>query len=503
MDKKTDINKYIIPILSDYVVFGIAMSFAGIFLLFFIARWITDDIIWAAPFLLISLAYICLFRFKAKKNMLTGFNTYFFYAVTIFFSALTAVFTFLTKGIFESRIFDGILAAAFPFWGLYGLCSLEDKKIFVFGMYAVYITASVTCAVLTKKRGILPVVLCCLASAAFCAYTIKYIPNYSGHGFDYMNGYSSTDFTGYHVYDGEKLATLDHKPSLFIENEKDMPVLDGAEACYPLYSAVAKAVYKDIDNIEARSGIENKDEWGRPTNGKIVTFTNTIWGYDRLIDKEIDLMFGARPSQNQKKCAADEGEQIVSVPIGKEAFVFFVEEDNPINDISFEDVKKIYSGEITNWSELGGKKQKIIAFQRPEESGSQVTMLYFMGDTPLKEPVTYETVDAMAGVIKRVANYVNENGAIGYSFRYFLEELNQEKHVKILSIDGVYPTVENIENGSYPLTVNLVCAKLKSNNKPYVQKMLEFLRSEDGKQIIRQTGYAPLDGNDIKEIAEE
>ena len=65
---------------------------------------------------------------------------------------------------------------------------------------------------------------------------------YMGHGFDYMHGYSTTDFTGYHVYDGQKLVTLDHRASLIIENEEDMPVLDGAEACYPVYSALAKAV---------------------------------------------------------------------------------------------------------------------------------------------------------------------------------------------------------------------------------------------------------------------
>ena len=70
----------------------------------------------------------------------------------------------------------------------------------------------------------------------------KEYEKYKGHGFDYMHGYSSTDFTGYHVYDGEKLASLDHEPSLIIENEEDMPILDGAEACYPVYTAIAKTI---------------------------------------------------------------------------------------------------------------------------------------------------------------------------------------------------------------------------------------------------------------------
>ena len=157
-----------------------------------------------------------------------------------------------------------------------------------------------------------------------------------------------------------------------------------------------------------------------------------------------------------------------------------------------EDVRKIYSGEIRNWKELGGTNQKIIAFQRPENSGSQVMMRYYMGDTELKEADTIESVSAMGGVIKAVKQYHNEAGAIGYTFRYFLEELNQEDGVKILSIDGVYPSVENIKNGSYPILADLVVSKLESNTKENVDKMIDFMLSEDGQYIVEQTGYGPL-----------
>ena len=97
-----------------------------------------------------------------------------------------------------------------------------------------------------------------------------------------------------------------------------------------------------------------------------------------------------------------------------------------------------------------------------------------------------------AGVIKAVKQYHNEAGAIGYTFRYFLEELNQEDGVKILSIDGVYPSVENIKNGSYPILADLVVSKLESNSKENVDKMIDFMLSEDGQYIVEQTGYGPL-----------
>lgn len=123
-------------------------------------------------------------------------------------------------------------------------------------------------------------------------------------------------------------------------------------------------------------------------------------------------------------------------------------------------------------------------------SGSQTIMEYFMGDVSLKEPETYEKVDAMMGVIKEVAQYANEKGAIGYSFRYFLEELGQEKGVKMLSVDGVYPTLENIENGSYPFITNVCLITRKNDSNRNVQMMIDFILSDDGQEIIRETGYA-------------
>ncbi len=334
---------------------------------------------------------------------------------------------------------------------------------------------------------------------------------YGGHGFDYMHGYSSTDFTGYHVYDGEKLATLDYPADVTIEGVENMPILDGAEACYPLYAAVAKAIYKDIDKIEqdALELTSNEEyeemrwEFGRDflwdweySNGRVVSFTNTVDGYDRLIRGSVDLLFGARPSENMKQTAMNSHEQIESIPIGREAFVFFVEEDNPVDNLTSEQVRKIYSGEITNWNEVGGKNQDIVAFQRPEESGSQVMMKHFMGEVPLMEADTFTVVNAMGGVIEEVKQYNNERGAIGYTFQYFLTGLQQEKGVKMLSIDGIYPSVENIKNGSYPALVSLVCAKLKSNDNPNVNKVVDFLLSNQGQELVEKTGYGPLPRND-------
>lgn len=70
--------------------------------------------------------------------------------------------------------------------------------------------------------------------------------------------------------------------------------------------------------------------------------------------------------------------------------------------------------------------------------------------------------------------------------------LHQEDGVKMLSIDRVYPSVENISNGTYPLVADLYAVTLESNDDPNVQAMLDFLVSPDGQEIVERSGYAPL-----------
>lgn len=352
------------------------------------------------------------------------------------------------------------------------------------------IGAVMTALLLKLKPGKKLVIGACAGLAVIAAAIgIRYATGpqfrYKGHGFDYMHGYSSTDFTDFTVYaKNSKLVTLDEPASLLIENEADMPVLDGAEACYPVYAAIAKAVYKDIAQIE-----ENAWERDSYPNGRIVQFTNTVQAFDRLVDGEVDMFFGSAPSDDQLWYAEQAGVELVLTPIGKEAFVFFVEDDNPVTGLTADQIRAIYHGDITNWAQLGGRDEEIVAFQRPQGSGSQTRMQRFMGEVGLKEPVGYEVVSAMLGVITEVADYDNEAGAIGYTFRYFLEGLSQETGVKILSVDGVYPTPATISDESYPLTGTFYLVTRKDDPNPNVQKMIDFILSEQGQEIVEKTGY--------------
>lgn len=364
-----------------------------------------------------------------------------------------------------------------------------------------------------------------LFTAVFCFYVPSEVVAYkerqnivlssgSGYGFAYENGYSSTDLEPYYVENESNiLAKLDESATFTIYDPIDMPVLDGAEAAYPVYSAFANACYANISEIQTYG--KEQREHGTVDESYIVMpikFTNSIYAYEKLLDGKVDICFGARPSEEQIQMADARGKELILTPIGKEGFVFFVNGANPVNELSSEQLKSIYSGEINNWRKVGGENKRILAYQRPENSGSQTMMKYFMGDTPLKDPLKTEEA-SMGGVVRTVASYDNGTASIGYSFRYFasimVEEssdengssLNHESgNIKFLAVDGVYPDEETIRSGEYPLSTELYAITVIDKYSPSgtykkdtIEPFLEWMTGPQGQQIVADTGYVSLE----------
>ena len=260
----------------------------------------------------------------------------------------------------------------------------------------------------------------------------------------------------------------------------DLPIVDGAAAVFPVYSAFVHAAYPESTTLY----------------DGVFEYNNTRGGYELLAEKKTDIFFGAYPSEGQIKYAEACGTTFVYTPIGMEAFVFFVHKDNPIDNLTTEQIKAIYSGEITNWKDLGGTNQPIAAFQRNEGSGSQSMLIRFMDGTPIMEPPTEMVNTFMDGIIEQVANYRSKAGSIGFSFRYYMEGIIKNPDVKLLSIDGIAPTPENIRNGTYPITTYLYAVTYEGNDNENVAILLDWVLSEEGQYIISETGYTSIsEGN--------
>ena len=275
-----------------------------------------------------------------------------------------------------------------------------------------------------------------------------------------------------------KAASLDGPALLQFKKGDSIPRLDGATALYPVYSAFVRATYPQGDY----------PVW--LDNGQVVC-TNTVHAWERLIAGETDIIFTAAPSAEQKLLAANAGVQPVLTPIGKEAFVFFVNQSNTVDNLTLDQVRGIYSGAVTNWKEVGGKNTAIRAFQRPESSGSQTALQSLMGDTPIMTPIQQDVAGGMGGIIRRTAAYQNRDNAIGYSFLFYATEMVRDYDIKLLSLNGVTPNRENIRNGSYPAS-SFFYAVTNGPPDQTEQQLIDWILSAQGQALVDKTGYTPL-----------
>lgn len=271
-----------------------------------------------------------------------------------------------------------------------------------------------------------------------------------------------------------KIVKLDKEANLKLTEE--LPILDGAAACFPMYSAFINATYPNTVTL----------------NDGTFCYNNTVFGYKELAIKSTDVFFGGYPSKEQIEYAKEQGTEFEYTEIGKEAFVFFVHKDNPISNLTTEQIKGIYSGKITNWKEVGGDDEKIVAFQRNEGSGSQSMLIRFMGDTPIMEAPSEQVNDFMSGIIDQVSHYKNTSSSIGFSFRYYLEGIIKNPDIKTISIDGIEPNKTNIKNDSYPITTSVYAVTYKNNDNENVKKLLDWILSDEGQEIIEKTGYVRI-----------
>ena len=286
-----------------------------------------------------------------------------------------------------------------------------------------------------------------------------------------------------------KAASLDESSTLTL-SEDALLRLDGATALYPVYAGFVQAVYPQG---EYPLYAATEDGCG------LVTCSGTVDAYQRLIQGDTDLIFAAAPSQEQLDMAAQAEVELHLTPIGREAFVFFVNSKNPVEGLTVEEVQGIYTGQITNWSQVGGKNQSIRPFQRQENSGSQSALLRLMEGLPLIEPEQEDRVGDMGGIIRDVADYRNYANAIGFSFRFYASEMEANDQIRLLALDGVAPTKETIRDGSYPISDSFYAVTAAPigqpdprESDPQLDAFLRWILSEQGQQIIEASGYVGI-----------
>jgi phosphate transport system substrate-binding protein len=256
-----------------------------------------------------------------------------------------------------------------------------------------------------------------------------------------------------------------------------LPVLDGAAALVPVYAAVIDNIYPEGCVTYEGGEFSDDNYYGENfADDSAMQYNNTVRGYKAIVDGTTDILFCAAPSEEQKRYAEEQGVELVYVPIGLEGFVFFVNENNPVDGLTAEQIRKIYAGEYKNWSEVGGANRIINPVTRLEGSGSQTAFESFMGDHEVgkKHPL------AITGA------------SIGFSFRYYMDGIVGNDSVKMLSLNGVYPSAENIRNRTYPVVAQFYAVYRADNENENIGVLIDWLLSDEGQRLIEETGYVRI-----------
>ena len=288
---------------------------------------------------------------------------------------------------------------------------------------------------------------------------------------------------------------LEGSDGLKIRGWGDYPSIDGSTVCVPLGMELA------------RQWLDLAEE---DLNG-FVNFSTTPYAYDRLFHGKpnpmvtiasqgvmmddthpVDLVIGTGPNADERRAAEEAGVELVMTPVCLDAFVFLVNGANPVDNLRAEQIRGIYSGAIRRWDEVGGAADSLIAaYQRPHGSGSQTAMEELVMDGyQLAAAENNYISDGMADLIAQIGNYDNSVNAIGYSYLYYVESLYRSGSLKVLSVDGVAPTPENLQSGAYPYTVYYYAVYARGNEK--AARFVDWLTSDAGQACVAQAGYVPL-----------
>lgn len=288
----------------------------------------------------------------------------------------------------------------------------------------------------------------------------------------------------------EKKPTKVSEVAVSIEvTPENYPRIDGSTSTLRLVQEIYKEVFKYV-------GYELSD---LPQ-----VASKTVPSYEKLISNQVDVILVPYASQEILDKAQKSGAELEFHPISLEALVFITAKDNSTQNISKEQVQKIYIDYgINNWKDLGGPDKELIPLCRNADSGSQSQLdnLVLKGK-PMNEKIKENFVElTMDGLLEQTAFYHNVNKkdcfGLGYTLYYYLQNMGNvtdiDKALKILNYEGVAATPETISDGSYTLATSYYVVVRKDLPKDHsARSLIKWLSSKYGSECITKSGLTPI-----------
>ncbi len=266
----------------------------------------------------------------------------------------------------------------------------------------------------------------------------------------------------------------------------------GPHAVSGRYEGPPADVTTTTQHIRAADKTRGRNRLAAMVNQLIVKSSGTHGSWENLGKNKTDLVIAARPpSQKEIAAAAENGVKYEYRPVALGAFVFIVNRVNPVESLTLEQIRAIYTDKTTDWKDLGGREGKITAYQRNPDSGSQPLMeKLVMRGQDIKPPLRREIAYTMGGPYNLLHL---DGGGISYSVYYYDRFMTPSALTRTLKIAGVAPNNRTIADGSYPV-VSKVWAGIRADadKAGATRKFYDWLFSPQGQAVVAEAGYVPI-----------
>ncbi len=232
------------------------------------------------------------------------------------------------------------------------------------------------------------------------------------------------------------------------------------------------------------------EEYMKKNPGKKVQVTGggSGTGIAALINGTTEIADASRAIKEEEIAKVRERFNVVpsETPVAKDGVAIYVNDANPVAQLTPDQIKGIYMGDVTNWKQVGGNDAPIVLYSRENSSGTYV----FVKEHVLKNGDYASNAQTLPGTAAVVNAVAKEKNGIGYGGAAYAKGV---KEVRIVGTDGQawLPNAENVKSGKYPLSRPLF---MYTRGKPSgeAKEFIEFCLSPAGQAIVTQVGYYPI-----------
>lgn len=212
-------------------------------------------------------------------------------------------------------------------------------------------------------------------------------------------------------------------------------------------------------------------------------------GIAALINGTTDICNASRPMKlsEKEKLKLRYGTSGVEIKVARDGIAIYVNEKNPIKELTVQQIKDIYIGKITNWKEIGGKDSRIILYSRENNSG---TYAYFKEDV-LGDEDYAPNAQNMAGTAALVNAVSKDPNGIGYGGSAYAKGIREVPVKADEKATAYLPSAENVKSGQYPIS-RFLFMYVKSRPTGAMKEYIDWILSDEGQGIVTKVGYFPL-----------